>query len=403
MKKLILGTILLLSCSRLMLASSYSLTQLTPETVERYMASNPVFFLKSDWIGGCGGADSTYLALKSAIGDRAGIPFAVANWGDHGVFSKLDIADPGLNYFIHIGGRTYAWTGPRVYWSVYAWARDILARHNKAGRVPVQGRLRSVPDSTGSILLDDGLSNLYSFDKASTKNLVPKGADFNTLNWSRYLRNNSLDIYHEYMLDEGETRVEGFTSGLGFWNDNINYEKGFSVSFDFKPHTTKEECRLLFKVGVTPMIAIQSFKGTNYLAIETDRAEYGTILPDLKFTPNQWNSITLSFDPGSGLTRIILNGDRLQDIVMPCGLSGKSVGVEAEATPDKYSASMFSFVYGRGGDIFTGLVDNLAFWTRPLNGAEVNQANAWVRTRTRGTNEPDGSSDSVDLPPRRQP
>ena len=45
-------------------------------------------------------------------------------------------------------------------------ARDILARHYKAGRVPARAkpRLRSGPDSTSGILLDDRLSDLCLFD-----------------------------------------------------------------------------------------------------------------------------------------------------------------------------------------------------------------------------------------------
>lgn len=385
-------------------AASYTLTQIKPGTVASYMAANDTFFVKSDWIGGCGGADPVYLSLKKVIGDRSGIPFAVANWGDWKVFRALDANNPGLNYFLRIGGKTHAWRGPRVFWSVYEWAYGILSAHNRTAGLPVQPPLRTAPDSGGSNDPGEGLTTLYSFDNGSAGNAVSGGYDFSTLGWSRYLRDNTLDIYHGYMSEEGVTRPKNFTSGLGFRNNDLDYRKGFSVSMEFKPRKQKKELRHIFGVGGVPRVALARFNGAYYLAIDTRANEYGVVLPDLKIRMEAWNTIAFSFDPQAGRVRIRLNGARLRDIALPAGISGNNVGEEAHALKKKYAEKYFSFVYGRAGNIFSGQVDNLAFWSRPLSGAEINQAVEWVRARTGSGSAPVGrgtgsSTDSGLVPP----
>lgn len=391
MKKTLCILLSLCAAFGLATAAEYSLPQLKADTVASYMAANDTFFLKSDWIGGCGGADITYLALRKAIGETAGIPFVVANWGDYQVFRALGISNPGLNYFIRVGGKTYGYYGPRVYWSVYEWACGILAQHGKTAGIVRQPQLRVAPDTGGTVALDDGLSNLYSFDNGSRNSLVAGGNPFDTLDWSRYLRNNVLDIYHGYMSETGVERPRNFTSGLDFVNQGIRFDKGFSMTMEFRPYKTKNEIRVFFHVGVSPLVALRCFKGTNYLAIETDQVEYGVNLPDMVVKIEEWNTLAFSYDPAAGRVRIRLNGQRLRDVVLPNGLAGGNVGSEAEAVVKKYGARDFSFVYGRAGDILTAQIDNLAFWTRPLSGAELDRATAWVRGRTGSGSAPLGS------------
>lgn len=384
-------------------APKYKLPQLTAKNVAAYKAANSVFFVKSDWIRGCGTSDLVYLGLRKVFKKNSSIPFTVADWNDYRVFRALGYTGrAGLNIFLHIKDKTYAYTGTRVYWSVYNWAYKLLAQHGLTENLKSLGALRAVPENSGSLSLESGLTKLFTFNDGTGKNSIDGKSGyqgFNYLKWGRYLQNGVLDIYHGYMSKKGVTRPKYFTSGLGFYNSSRIHQRGFSVVFDFKPvKGAKNE--VLFRVGGVPCMMIQKFKGQYSCSFETEHSEYGVVLPDFKPVDGQWNTLVVSVDFADNRLRIRLNGRRLQDVVLKEGVSGSSLGAEFRSVKKRYSPYTFQFVYGRGGDIFTGKIENLAFWNRPLNSNEVNRVHSWIRSKSGGTSYSGGAAGGGDVPPR---
>ena len=89
-------------------------------------------------------------------------------------------------------------------------------------------------------------------------------------------------------------------------------------------------------------------------------------LPDGALRTNQWQNVLCSVDASAKRIITVLEGRRLQDIVLSPGFSFEVIG-----SPVEDSDRIFMFANYGNASVFHGYVDNLKVWNRALNSPEI--------------------------------
>jgi len=90
------------------------------------------------------------------------------------------------------------------------------------------------------------------------------------------------------------------------------------------------------------------------------------LIPDSDLRTNEWQSVICSVDASAKRIITVLNGRRLQDIVLSPDFHFEVIG-----TPAENLDRLFTFANYSDGSVFHGYVDNLKVWSRALKSSEM--------------------------------
>ena len=90
------------------------------------------------------------------------------------------------------------------------------------------------------------------------------------------------------------------------------------------------------------------------------------LLPDGALRTNEWQNVLCSVDASAKRIITVLDGRRLQDVVLSPDFSFEVIG-----SPVENSDRVFMFANYSNASVFHGYVDNLKVWSRALNSPEI--------------------------------